>query len=352
MAIKLGEAKFGSKKQYFKVKDGSQTFRILPPMGDLADEGVWSKYYRINYGYVNADNKSRPFESSLVKNNKSKMVEVPDAAVERFDKLKASYETAHKAGDQKTKDALLPLVGGPKSRYNVDSNHYMNAIDLQGNIGILKLRHKCKQQLDIAIRELRDKGVNPLSVDNGRFFVFTRTGTRNETAFTVKVYQQTMNIEGVGEVNRDVVHKLDEAVINRLESEAGELNKLFKKPSAAQIAQIVKESDIKTGVSPNIDSILGFSKDEATGDAEAGSDEGEADPVAAALAEVKAAPAPKAEPKKAEKKAETAAPSTPTPTAVETTQAAAPAAIAPQTTSEKVADMSDSEFLASLGINN
>src|SRR5271156_1391683 len=93
--MKLGKAKYGAgKKTYFKLKEGDSIYRILPPLGELADDGIWSLYYKINYGYTNVSGKSRAFESSLVKNRKSEMIEVPDAAVERLDKLKGSLEAA------------------------------------------------------------------------------------------------------------------------------------------------------------------------------------------------------------------------------------------------------------------
>lgn len=359
---KIGKAKYGAgKKTYYKLKDGDSTYRILPPLGDLADEGVWSLYYRVVYGYTNTAGKSRAFESSLVKNFKTKMVEVPDAAVERIDKLKAALENAKAKKDKKTVENLQKLVGAPKSRYNVDSNHYMNVMDLQGNIGILKLRHKAKQALDVQIRKLRDKGVDPLSVDNGRFFVFTRTGTGNETQFAVAVYGIEQEIENVGTVPVPVISKLNEEVISRLGSEAGELQKLFKKPTAEQIQQLVEESDLATGVSPNIDDILGYKKEEA---AVADTDE-DANEESATVQATEAdqditsyigsqtentaqaaepAPAAKAAPAPAAKV------ETKTTTATTATKKAAPAT-APQTTADKVADMSDDEFLKSLGIN-
>lgn len=340
--MKLGKAKYGgNKKQYFKLKEGQSTFRILPPMGDLADEGIWSLYYRVHYGYTNAAGKSRPFESSLVKNAK-KMVESPDAAVERLDKLKAKYDEAKKNKDTKVVEMLGKLVGEGKSRYNLDNNHYMNAIDTQGNIGVLKLRHTAKKALDVLIRELRDKNIDPLDPDNGRFFTFTRSGMGRETTFAVKVATQTILVDGVGEVEKATVHKLDEAIIGRLKNEAAELQKLFKKPTSAQVEQIVAESNLQTGVSPNIDEILGYQTQDAAGDGDAESEEltGETGsdtppPPEEYVAKEEPKPAAMVE-TKAEAKAETkkAAPATPAPT-----------------TAQKVAEMSDAEFRKSLGLD-
>jgi hypothetical protein len=352
MSVKIGNAKYGgTKKQYFKLKEGASTFRILPPLGDLADDGVWSQYYRVHYGYTNSAGKSRPFESSLVKSQKGE-VEIPDAAVDRFNKLKSRLDEALKAGDKKTADALKKLVGAKDSRYNLDNNHYMNAIDLQGNIGVLKLRHTAKKALDLLIRKLRDKGVDPLSQDNGRFFTFTRSGQGRETAFAVEVFKQAMQIQDVGEVEREVVHKLTPDIIQRLGTEAAQLDKLFKTPTAAQIDQIVNESNLQTGVSANIDEILGYKKEETAGDGDAEADEVEsftgnttstgAGGTAETQQPVATAPAP----------APAAKPAAIVETKVETKpepKKATPAT-APTTTAQKVSEMSDDEFLDSLGL--
>lgn len=341
---KIGTAKYGgNKKKYWKLKDGEMVFRILPPLGELAEDGKWSVFYSVHYGYRNDKNQTRAFQSSLVKNRKNNMIEVPDAALERIDKLKAELEKAKKAGDKKAQETLLKLVGGPKSIYNCDNNHYLNVIDTQGNVGILKLRHRAKLALDMTIKELRDKGVDPLSVDNGRFFVFSRSGNALETTFKVTIFKRKLNVEGVGEVEQDVVHKLTDDIIDRLGSEAAELNKLFKKPSAEEVAQIVKDSVLTTGVSSSIDSVLGYDSNEASDDdsaaeaEEAAAAEETATTTTAAPTQT-AAPAQKVETKTEVKEEKKEAPK-------------AASVSSPQTTAQAVADMTDADFLKILGVN-
>jgi len=51
MSIKIGKAKFGAQNQqrkYFKLKDGEQAYRILPPLGELADQGRWSIFHSVH----------------------------------------------------------------------------------------------------------------------------------------------------------------------------------------------------------------------------------------------------------------------------------------------------------------
>lgn len=373
MSIKIGSAKYGiTQKKYFKLKDGESTFRILPPLGDLADEGRWSVFYKVHYGYKNTKGKLRVFQSSLVKNRKTKMVEVPDAAVERIETLKAKLEEAKATGNKAMVEKLGKLVSGQKPMYNLDSNHYLNVVDSQGNIGVLKLRHRAKQALDEEIKALREKGIDPLSVDNGRYFVFRRSGTGLDTTFAVRVLKEKISIEGVGEVERDVVHKLNNELINRLGEEAAQLNKLFKEVSAEDIKRIVEASDLLTGQSPVIDELFdnrdsgGSSSsdegDEDYGDEEDSSSSSASSAAASTTQAAKTTQAAASVGSNTEKALEAAPAQTQAaaPAKTETKTEAAPAqAAAPkvevksnptQTTAEAVSEMSDDEFLKSLGL--
>jgi hypothetical protein len=360
----IGKAKYGStQKKFWKLKEGDSVFGILPPLGDLASEGRWSVYYKIHYGYKNAAGKARPFQSSLVENRKTKMIEVPDAANDRLKMLKGQLEAAKASGNEKAKEAIFKLFGGQKSLYNLDNNHYVNAIDLEGNIGILKLRHKAKLALDAEITAARKKNIEPLGVENRCYFVFNRTGSAMETNFKVTVYKKAMNIEGVGEVEQTVLHNLSDDILDRLGDEAAQLDKIFKAPTAEEVAQIVKESELITGVSPNIDAILKFGANGAAAEEIVDEEEQESAEVAvaneilksepdyapnavqpAAPVEIKTTPVPEPTVIATSARQETTvATSAPAPTPV-----AKPATVAPAST--PVAEQTDKAFLASLGI--
>jgi len=397
--VEIGKAKYGqTQKKFWKLKDGDSVFGILPPIGSLAQDGRWSVYYKVHYGYKNPAGKSRPFQSCLVENRKSKMIEVPDAANDRLAMLKGQLEAAKAAKNEKAQKALFQLVGGQKSLYNLDANHYVNAIDLQGNIGVLKLRHKAYLALKAEIDALRSKkNIDPLGLENRRFFVFNRTGSAMETNFKVTVYKKTINVEGVGEVEQDFVHNLSDDVLDRLGDEAAQLDRIFKYPTAEQVEQIVRESNITTGISPNIDEILGFTKggQAAAADVEEIIEEDESQdapaapaqaapvaqaapaPVAAApVVTTASAPAPTPAPApvqavstpapQAAKPVAQAAPApvaaapvvttasapapTPAPAPVQAVSTPAPQAAKPVAAGVPVSEQSDKEFLASLGI--
>lgn len=364
-----------TQKKYFKLKDGASTFRILPPMDEMGNTGKgkdWSKFYKVHYGYKNSEGKLRVFQSTLVVNKKTKMIEVPDAADQRIKDLKAKLEEAKDSGNKAVVEKLGKLVSGQKPMYNLDGNHYVNAIDSQGNIGVLKLRHRAMKALEDEIKKLEKKGIDPLSLKNGREFVFTRSGSGLDTTFKVDVGQEELEIEGVGKVNRDKVSNVTDDQLARTENECADLSKLFKLVSSDDIERIVKASDLLTGISPVIDEIFKGDGGDDDGSGDAGDDEGSeessssgsgsqaaaADNSAAeaaakqaaadkAAAEAKAAAdakakadadakakveAVKAEAAKAESKPR-----------VETTSSS-------QTTAEAVSDMSDADFLKSLGL--
>lgn len=328
----FGKAKFTTnKRNWFKLKDGDNVYRILPPMGELAEEGRWSQFYSVHYGYKNSKNEMRTFVSPLVKNPKTRMIEVPDAALERINELTSRLEKAKKEKNEELVAQLLKLVGGPKSRYNLDSNHYMNVVDLQGNIGILKIRHKAKLALDAAIKKLRDSGVEPLDPENGRFFVFTRSGSARDTIYQVTVYKKKLNVEGVGLVEQDVVHTITDEIAKRcvtldkngryLYKEAANLTTLFKKPTSEQVERIVKEGE------KAVDEILDARASRDTEETNY-SDDTEVEEEVSSAPVTKSASAPAA-----------------TPTVTATTSTATH-----KTSAETISELTDEDFLKSLGL--
>lgn len=260
-AVKIGKANYSSgnfvKRNWWKLKDGEQAYRILPPLGELAEKGHWSVFHSVHYGYKSMDGKIRAFLSTYKKDFKSGMVLVPDAALERIQKLKAMQDEAKVKGDKATFEKCKNLL----QVYNLDNNHYVNAMDINGNIGILKLRHRAMLALKAEIKKLGDEGVDPLSVNDGRFFVFRRTGNGLDTSFQVNVLKEKITVQGLARpVEQDKIHILDQSILNRLGSETAQLDKLFKKFSPEDVARIVKTSDLSTGKSPVIDELFATPK--------------------------------------------------------------------------------------------
>lgn len=266
--MKLGKAKYGSGKKSFKVeRDKSNVFRILPPMGKLADAGVWYKYYRVEWGYKDTEGKHKPFLDCRVVNFKNKMVEVESEAYLRRNALYEAWEALKEKEKNNTitpeETTNLGKLVELRKRYNLDAKYYMNVTNLKGEIGVLKLNSRHMNALRDKLKKLQDAGSDPLSIDKGLYFDFTKsnsTGSLQDWTFTVDVYTENVEamIDGVKTtVARPKFHAMDEAFIARLDSEAWDLSDMYTAPTAEQVARIVKEGPVA------VDEILGKSNDNA-----------------------------------------------------------------------------------------
>lgn len=356
--MKIGSAKYGgqyTKKKYFKLKDGEATYRILPPLGELANKGVWAVFHKVHYGYKTTEGKLRPFLSSLVENRKTKMVEVPDAAHAKIQKLKTALEMAKKAGNQAMVDKLNILVG-PKARFNLDNNHYMNVIDTQGNIGVLAIRHRAKLALDAEIKRLRESGVDPLGMDSGRFFTFRRTGMGLDTSFQVTVAKQKVQVNGKT-YEEEIIHTLTPDIVDRLANEAQELGGIFKKLTAEQIQRIVETAD-EDGKSSVIDEIFNTQSTQATTDGDDGPDQDEEDSTTSTtgLSTATAAPVTSSAPAQTQAPTQQAAPQATLVSQAPSEKVSQPAApkvelaTPSQVTGQAAPEQSTDEFLKSIGL--
>lgn len=367
----FGNSRYGGFKrtEYVKLKDGDNIYRILPAMGYLAKDGKWSEYLEVHYGYKTTKGKLRLFLSTLKKNRKNKnLIEVPDAALERIQILKAKLDEAKATGNTAVVNALNPLVGPNKALYNLDKNHHVLALDQQNNIVVLKLRYKAKLAVDNLRAQLKEKGIDPIAAENGRWINIRRAGMGLDTTFAATVVTETLDVKDVGQVQRDVVHSIDKALAGRLlarnpnfdpndkESEefiykeAVRLDSLYTRLSSDDVQRIVSSSDLQTGVSPVIDELFpDYNSDESA----------ETEEKAAAPAQT-TAPAPQASapaptPAPAPVAAAPAPVATPPPLAMTPPPTPAPAAASAPTQptqpmSKPISQMNNDEFLASIGV--
>ena len=259
--MKLGTPKYEqTKKNYFSFKKNQNTFilRVLPPMGNLADSGKWSLYHRVEFGYTGTDGKLRPFLSPRVVNY-SGMVEVESEAHKRRESIKVQQAQAKKTGN----NALAETCRVMLEKYNQDAKHHMNVVDLQGNVGLFKIGHKGFQALKAEVDRLRSEGIDPIGVENGRFFVFSRSGSGRDTLYTVNEYKQKQEISTpTGKIVAmvDFPHSINESVMGKLSTDAFELDKIYPTVTPEEEYRIVHEG------AAAVDEILGPKKTKSEGD--------------------------------------------------------------------------------------
>ena len=281
--MKLGKAKYsGEKKEIFKIKDGDNVFRILPPMGNLADAGVWARYFRVVWGYKDSNGKLRPFVSPRVVNFKTKMVEVDCAAFNRTERLKNELTDSIKKAKEfaankqplpkELKDRIEELkeLVGSKGRFNIDSKHHMNVMTQDGKIGLLKLAGRGMQALKARFKQMEAAGVDATAVQGGRFMVIHRSGTGLDTTYSVEELKQQVQTQEHGLVEKSVPHNLDDSIISRLSQEAFELDEIYPTPTSEQVAEIVAayERSEEEGAKV-VDRIFGSNESSSSGNSKA-----------------------------------------------------------------------------------
>lgn len=272
--MKIGKASYsGNQKENFKIKDGDNVYRVLPPLGNLADAGQWSVYYRVVWGYQGTDGKNKPFISPRVQNFKTKMIEVDCAAFNKAMKIKDEYQQMIKDSKELVKsggvltDAIKKELETKKEesmRFNVESKHFLNVMDLEGKIGLLKLAGAGHKLIKSLGKKLEAEGVDITGVENGRYVNINRQGTGLDTAYQVTEFKQNKQVEidGVMEtVQRSMPHTLDDNIIGRLAKEAYELDSLYPMPTEAEVKELVEahETLSEEEAKKVVDRILGKS---------------------------------------------------------------------------------------------
>lgn len=267
----MAKSAFGNSGGFVKPLEFKQTagkdliLRILPSEEDLYADGQegraksWKYYHIIHWGYKTMDGKARPFESPLVKNHKTKMIEKPDAAMERYEKLRAELEKSKVEGNMPL-SAKLDVLVGFKGLYNMEKAHHVIAMDLQGNLGVFKLKHKTMLAFKKEVERLEKDGVYPLSKEDGRYFIFSKSGTGLDTVTTVTEYKQATTNANGRRSYEELPHAISDADIARLKLANLNIVDPVPCPSSEEVAQIVKESDLTSGKSPGCDKYLNRNK--------------------------------------------------------------------------------------------
>jgi hypothetical protein len=241
--MKIGTPKHEkATKNYFSFKKDQNTFilRVLPPLGRLADLGKWSMFHRVEFGYTGTDGKMKPFLSPRVVNYQG-MVEVESEAHKRRQLLEVQQKQAKDAGNK----AMEEQIGILLEKYNQDAKHYMNVIDLQSNVGLFKIGHRGFEALKAEVKRLQSEGVEPMGVENGRFFIFSRSGRGRDTVYTVQEYKQKTEV--VGPNGQKIIadlpfpHSLNETIIAKLATDAFELDTVYPSVTPEQEYRIVHE---------------------------------------------------------------------------------------------------------------
>src|SRR4051812_43763333 len=90
--VAIGTPQYGGKKKNnSRLVDGDNVYRILPPLFELASEGVWAVYECLHWGFKGSKG-MRPFRCIQKKDFKTKMVKVQCPECDQIAQRVASKE--------------------------------------------------------------------------------------------------------------------------------------------------------------------------------------------------------------------------------------------------------------------
>lgn len=194
--------------------------RILPPMKSMKDNPAgWEKWYGEHWGYkgVNAykegELRNRPFKCIEQRDFKTGMVRAPCPACEKIAQVaaeKMDRETKLKAAGktpEEIKDLCAPLDQFLK-QYTLNKSWWMNVMTTDGEFACLGIGSKLNTELRGSkevqglLKELKEKGIDPISPTEGVWLKFTRTGQWYNTKYSVRAVTDLVDVPGEGKMEK------------------------------------------------------------------------------------------------------------------------------------------------------
>lgn len=204
IGVAIGEANIGEGGNNWKVngKGVDNIYRLLPPLGDLANDGRWEFGHASHWGYENSDKKARLFECIEVKNMETKQIttvcpecseHIAPMKAERdrkFQDAVAYLQTKQGMGKdqaERVANEKLKAYDQAVNRFNRSYRIYVNVVNEKGEIGVLNMAFRHLQLLKKKIAEFRKDGIDSFTPKQGVWFNFRYSGAADHTVDPVYV---------------------------------------------------------------------------------------------------------------------------------------------------------------------
>jgi hypothetical protein len=212
------------KRKNFYINAGSNVYRICPPFASLKEFNRYSQYHAVYW--LTGTKGKRPAPSH--DNKREKIVDPITAQVAQ---LNAEIKALKEAGDQKSL-AVASAKEATVMANRVNKSFYLNAMDLNGNFGVLSLNTTLHKALDAKIKELFSSGFDPINLGEGKglYLDFKQhpKGDDGKYSYEVAVYTRTVKDPATGRISSEWVDApIAGDLVAKFEREASDLNDLF-----------------------------------------------------------------------------------------------------------------------------
>jgi hypothetical protein len=242
---------------YFNIKEGDNVYRLLPPVGDLAESGTWWVKSVVHWGYRNSQEKSRTFkclgkgcpECAFIKNTQEALT---------------AAEKALPPKPTENDKAKVKFLTGVLKEHNLQITYCVNALSQENKIGLLSLKTTMWKTFgSIFENKWKPKKIHPASVDRGVWVNFSKQGSGPTAILGVTDVKKTVMVDGEAAEVTDI-HVLNQDTLNRMELEAFDLNKVSFTLTTEQVQRLV-DSMVDYACDPGIvDEVFGRRTQENT----------------------------------------------------------------------------------------
>lgn len=243
--INLDSLKTRREWKRFKVKDGSNVYRILPPFGE-ASNGYPYRKWQIIWGLQDPESgRARPFASSMTSEKKCPITEYVNLLKKKAESLKSQLAAA--GVDEETAKERLGALNKLISDLNPKTIYIYNAADKAGEVGLLEIKSTAQKKMKAEMSQyIQDYNQDPTSLssddtDSGLWFNITRAGLGRDTEYDVKKMQIKTKNPATGKITfEDDRSPLSDAVVENYNNLAYDLSSVYQVKSYDELAEILE----------------------------------------------------------------------------------------------------------------
>jgi len=180
--------KGNNRPKRFYLNLGSNTYRVLPPVGALASKNKIAQYWSVIW-LTDTRNKKRPVASIQRKQNGE--ITQEDPILNRLEEMKNELNNAVAANQP---PAVINMLKENLKRIMHKKFYAVNVLSASGELGVLELPYTSYQNFENRLKELHNQGVDAIGIgaDKGVFFDFKRLkDERGKTVYPVDVAMKT-----------------------------------------------------------------------------------------------------------------------------------------------------------------
>lgn len=259
--LQIGKANYnanrGDKLVFYRLgmKDNQRelVLRIAPPIKDLAEKGSYATYVKQHFGYSMTGRGDKRFPvtfNCLERKDKMKNIvqncpECDEISLRKADLAAKEAKLKAEGLNDEAIDAQLRVSKAWLKEHNCDKKWNLLAKNESGQWGYLALSHKAFEDFQREVKELAALGfADPLSVEEGVWFRFSRSGTTfndvKDSCVAVKIAQGKGQIQ----IKTDTLTEKDFQALESLPS----LSTLGRRINYEQISRLVQSGGDETVV--------------------------------------------------------------------------------------------------------